>query len=116
MTDKEFRKLRRSALIEIIYEYQRREQEMNNEIESLKEQLSSKELKIAEAGSIAEAVVQLNELFETAQKTADDYIAQIKKKYDSEYLSRAPEREELSHEGIEEKESEESTLCQTKSD
>ena len=32
MTDKEFRKLRRSALIEIIYEYQRRELEMNNEI------------------------------------------------------------------------------------
>ena len=84
MTDKEFRKLRRSALIEIIFEYQRREQEMQTEIEALKAQLESRELKIADAGSIAEAVIRLNELFETAQKTADEYIAQVRKKCDAE--------------------------------
>lgn len=83
MTDKEFRKLRRSALIEIIFEYQRREQEMQAEIDALKAQLEARELKIAEAGSIADAVIRLNELFETAQKTADDYIAQVKRKCDT---------------------------------
>lgn len=84
MTDKEFRKLRRSALIKIIFEYQHREQEMQAEIKALKAQLEARELKITEAGSIADAVIRLNELFETAQKTADDYIAQVKKKCDAE--------------------------------
>lgn len=83
MTDKEFRRLRRSALIEIIYEYQCREKEMLAEIESLQEKLNAREIKISEAGSIAEAVVKLNELFETAQKTADDYVAQVKMKCDA---------------------------------
>lgn len=80
MTDKEFRKLRRSELIEIIYEYQRREKEMQTEINDLRDQLDARDLKISEAGSIAEAVIRLNELFETAQKTADDYIDQVRKK------------------------------------
>ena len=77
MTDKEFRKLSRTDLIEIIYEYQRREQEMQKEINTLRDALEKRDLKIQEAGSIAEAVVRLNELFETAQKTADEYVEQV---------------------------------------
>ena len=78
MTDKEFRKLKRSDLISIIYEYQKKQDELNAEIAELKKQLESKQLRIGKAGSIAEAVVGLNELFETAQKTADDYLEQLK--------------------------------------
>ena len=112
MTDKEFRKLRRSALIEIIYEYQRREKEMQSEIENLKEQLSARELKISEAGSIAEAVVKLNELFETAQKTADEYIMQVKRKYDAEAFSEEKNALDVS----EQNSAEESISCQTKNE
>lgn len=112
MTDKEFRKLRRSALIEIIYEYQRREKEMQSEIEALKEQLSARELKISEAGSIAEAVVKLNELFETAQKTADEYIMQVKRKCDAE----ASSEEETAMDVLEQNAAEESISCQTKNE
>ena len=76
MTDKEFRKLKRSDLIAIIYEYQKKQEELVKEIGELRAQLESKNLKISKAGSIAEAVVGLDLLFETAQKTADDYIEQ----------------------------------------
>ena len=48
------------------------------EIGELRAQLESKNLKISKAGSIAEAVVGLDLLFETAQKTADDYIEQVR--------------------------------------
>ena len=89
MTDKEFKKLRRSELIEIIYEYQKNEEQMKEEIDSLRAQLDSKELKIKNSGSIAEAVVSLNELFETAQKTADDYIDQVKRKCTEEITDAA---------------------------
>ncbi|MBQ6170476.1 MULTISPECIES: hypothetical protein [Ruminococcus] len=78
MTDKEFRKLKRSDLIAIIYEYQKKQEELVKEIGELRAQLESKNLKISKAGSIAEAVVGLDLLFETAQKTADDYIEQVR--------------------------------------
>lgn len=78
MTDKEFRKLKRGDLIAIIYEYQKRQEELVKEIGELRAQLESKNLKINKAGSIAEAVVGLDLLFETAQKTADDYIEQVR--------------------------------------
>lgn len=78
MTDKEFRKLKRSDLIAIIYEYQKKQEELVKEIGELRAQLESKNLKICKAGSIAEAVVGLDLLFETAQKTADDYIEQVR--------------------------------------
>ena len=78
MTDKEFRKLKRSDLIAIIYEYQKKQEELVKEIDELRAQLESKNLKISKAGSIAEAVVGLDLLFETAQKTADDYIEQVR--------------------------------------
>jgi cell division septum initiation protein DivIVA len=78
MTDKEFKKLRRSELIEIIYELQKREEALNEEMVGLKAKLGEKELKISESGSLAEATARINGLFEAAQKTADDYIEQIK--------------------------------------
>ncbi len=91
MTDKEFRKLKRSDLISIIYEYQKRQDELVEENKELREQLDSKNLKISNAGSIAEAVVGLDLLFETAQKTADDYIEQVKAA-NTELERRAEER------------------------
>jgi vacuolar-type H+-ATPase subunit H len=84
MTDKEFKRLRRSDLIEILYEYQRREKALQDEIAELKARLESRELKLKEAGSIAEAAVKLNELFETAQKTADDYVEQVRRNAEQE--------------------------------
>ena len=91
MTDKEFKKLHRSDLIAIISEYQKREESMQTEIASLRAELEARELKIKDAGSIAEAVVRLNELFETAQKTADEYVEQVKRKYDEQLKQAVPE-------------------------
>ena len=78
MTDKEFKKLKRSDLISIIYEYQKKQDELMAEIDSIRTELDEKRIKISNAGSIAEAVVGLDRLFETAQQTADDYLAQVK--------------------------------------
>ena len=78
MTDKEFKKLKRSDLISIIYEYQKQQDKLIGEIDTLKAELEEKRIKISKAGSIAEAVVGLDRIFETAQQTADDYLAQVK--------------------------------------
>ncbi len=42
MTDKEFRKLKRGDLIAIIYEYQKKQEELVKEIGELRAQLESK--------------------------------------------------------------------------
>lgn len=71
MTDREFRKLKRIELIEIIYQLQ-------TELEDTKKKLEDKQICIDNAGSIAEAAVELNRLMDTAQNTADQYIESVK--------------------------------------
>jgi len=77
MTDKEFKRLKRSDLIYIIYEYQKKQEELLKENDELREKLKEKEMKISTAGSLAEISAKLNGLFEAAQQTADDYISGI---------------------------------------
>lgn len=78
MTDKEFRRLKRSQLIDIIYHLEKELEEQKKQNEELKSQLEDKTIRIQNAGSIASAAIELNQLFETAQKTADQYIASVK--------------------------------------
>lgn len=78
MTDKEFKHLGRSELIEIIYELKKEEERLKSELEKANAQLNERNIKIETAGSIAEAALGLNMIFENAQKAADDYLNQIK--------------------------------------
>lgn len=74
MKDKQLRKLRRGELVDLIYTYQVREQELVQENAALKAQLASRKLKIQNSGSIAEAALQLSGVFEAAQEAADQYV------------------------------------------
>lgn len=65
MTDKQFKSLRRSDLIEIIYEYQKREKNMTEEIKILRQRLDSKE-RSEEISSLSQAVSRLNKIIESA--------------------------------------------------
>lgn len=77
MTDRELRRLGRAELVDIIYELQSRNQQCEAEIEKLQKALDDKILKIASAGSIAEAALKLSGIFEAAQATADQYLASL---------------------------------------
>ena len=77
MDDKEFRKLRREDLIEIIYQYQRRDQKLTQENEMLRRQLEDRRIRLQKAGSIAEAAMALSGVFEAAQKAADLYLQSL---------------------------------------
>lgn len=81
MTDKEFRRLKRAELIDIIYELQGNEKKLQEEINCLRQKLEKKELNISKVGSIAEAVLTLNHVFETAQAAADQYIQEVQNTY-----------------------------------
>lgn len=78
MTEKEVRRLNRSDLIEIIYELQKQNKENSERIRSLEQELEDRSLKLSKAGSIAEAAIQVNNVLESAQAAADQYLSSIR--------------------------------------
>ena len=78
MTDKDLRHLSRAELLDILYEQQKRYEDSLVENQALRQQLEERTLRIAAAGSIAEAAVQVNGVFEAAQAAADQYLASVK--------------------------------------
>ncbi|MBR3680196.1 MAG: hypothetical protein IKL87_08375 [Oscillospiraceae bacterium] len=78
MTDKQFKRLKRSEMIEIIYEYQKREMELQHQIERLEEKLQVQEMKISETGSIQDAIAVLNQVLLVSLQTADQYLKQVR--------------------------------------
>lgn len=72
------KKMSRKDLIEVLLLQNEQISELENEVNSMKELLNKREIIISEAGSIAEASLKLNKVFEVAQKAADDYLISIK--------------------------------------
>ena len=68
MTDKDLRRLSRAELLDILYEQRKRYEDSLAENQALRQQLEDRTLRIASAGSIAEA----------AQAAADQYLASVK--------------------------------------
>ena len=77
MTDREFKRLKRADLIEIIYRMQENEEKYRETISRMGKKLEEKQTKIENAGSIAEASMALSNVFEAAQDAADRYLADI---------------------------------------
>ena len=77
MINKDIKRLSRRELVDIIYQLKTNEQEMQNELESLKKELEDKRIRISEAGSIADAAMSVTNVFSTAQMTADLYLREI---------------------------------------
>ena len=74
MTDKELRRLGRPELIEIIYQLEKSQEESRQEIARLQVRLQDRTLRLSEAGSIAQAALQVNGVMEAAQAAADQYV------------------------------------------
>lgn len=77
MTEKEIKRLSRSDLIDIIYQLQKNEKNLIKMNKDLKARLASKEMKIENAGSIAEAALLVSGVFEKAQQAADIYLDEL---------------------------------------
>lgn len=78
MADKELRRMSRPELIEIIYALKSNEEVLKKKNAQLNEQLNDRTIRMEKAGSIAEASLQLNDIFTVAQEAADEYLNSIK--------------------------------------
>ena len=78
MQKKELHKLRKTDLLTIIYEQQKSIESLKDDIKGLEEQLEDKDKQIKEIGTITEASVKINKIFEVAE-AADKYLNSLKK-------------------------------------
>lgn len=85
MTDKTLRKMSRRELMELLLAQSKEVERLRAELEQAEQKLRSRQILLREAGSIAEASLRLNEVFESAQRAADQYLLNVKQ------LATAPE-------------------------
>lgn len=76
--NKELKKLSRKELLELLLEQTKRIEELENEIDNLNKKLESKKVIFKNAGSLADAALQLSGIFSVAQEAADIYLSNIK--------------------------------------
>ena len=83
MTEKELRKLRRDDLLQILINQQKQIDALNEQLQQSKEALANRDIAIQEAGTLAEAALKMNGVFESAQKAAEEYVQQMHKRADA---------------------------------
>ena len=78
MTEKELKKLSRADLLEMLIEQSAELQALQERLSKAEAALQRRELTISTAGSIAEASLQLNGVFEAAQAACEQYTDNIR--------------------------------------
>ena len=78
MTDKEFKRLSRAQLIDIIYQLQLQIDKLNEEKQALEGELKDKRLRLSNVGNIAEAALEMNDCLRSVQNAAEQYLNEIK--------------------------------------
>lgn len=77
MTDKELRKLSRAELLEMLLAQTIEVDNLKAQVLKLTEKVEKKDIIISNAGSIAEASLMLNGVFEAAQNAADQFLQNV---------------------------------------
>ena len=85
MTDKEFKRLSRSQLIDIIYQLQLKQEELTADNEKLSKALADKRLRVSKVGNIAEASLEIHNVMQAAQDAAAHFMDEIQLRADHEY-------------------------------
>ena len=78
MTDKEFKRLNRAQLIDIIYQFQLKQEKLTAENDRLSKALADKRLRVSQAGNIAEAALEIHNVMQAAQNAAALYLEEIR--------------------------------------
>lgn len=78
MNRKSTRKLRKSDLLELLKTQAEENKKLRSRLEKAEKELADRSITLAQCGSIAEASLKLNGVFESAQKAADEYLENVK--------------------------------------
>lgn len=79
MTDKELRRLSRSELLEMLIAQIEENEKLKRSLEEAQTALSNRQIAIDQAGTMAEAAMYLNGVFEAADRAAQQYLENIRR-------------------------------------
>lgn len=79
MTDKDLKRLRRDELLEMLIAQSKRTEQLERELDEARAALQSRDIFLEETGSIAEAALRINGVFEAAQAAAQQYLDNIRR-------------------------------------
>lgn len=82
MTNKEMKKLSRSELLEMLISQSKEVSALKEQLDTAAKSLNDRKITLENAGSIAEASLQLNGVFEAAQNAAEQYLENIQRQAD----------------------------------
>ena len=102
MTDKEFKRLSRSQLIDIIYQLQLKQEELVAENEKLSVELADKRIRLSKVGNVAEASIEIHNVLKAAQDAAEHYLSEVRLRIDERQDQLIKEAEEKAAAIIEE--------------
>ena len=78
MTDKELHRLSRKELLEMLLAQIQENEKLKDELRRAERQLSDRRLLQENAGSMAEAAMRLNAVFEAADRAAQQYLENVR--------------------------------------
>lgn len=79
VTERELRKLSRADLLELLLAESRENERLRTELDEANRKLASRAIEIENAGSIAEAALRLNGVFEAAERAAQQYLENVRR-------------------------------------
>ena len=73
----ELRRLKRQEILELLLEQTRRADTLEHRVKELEEQLENRDITVRKAGTLAEAALQINEVFAAADAAARQYYMNV---------------------------------------
>lgn len=80
MTEQELRKLRRVDLLEILLDLSKENEVLRSQLDKARAQLASRTIAIEKSGSLAEAALRINGVFEAAQAACEQYTLNLQQR------------------------------------
>ena len=74
MTEKELRRLSRAELLEMLLAQTEENRQLKKELQEAEEALEDRRIAIEESGTMAEAALRLNGVFEAADRAVQQYL------------------------------------------
>ena len=88
-TGRDLQKMNRQQLLELMLEQREKIDALEKELERTRQELENRRIVEKNAGSIANAALALNKVFEAAQEAADQYILSVRANAEEEKAKRA---------------------------
>ena len=92
MINKDLKKLSRAELLELLIAQTEENDKLRNQLRETEDKLLDKRITCENAGSLAEAALKLNGIFEAAQASCDQYLENIRLMSDPDAIKNTEEK------------------------